>query len=195
MGVAVASPQVSVRERILNAAYQLFSERGVGAVGIDAIVAASGCAKSSLYNNFESKEELVIAFLEDREQVWTREWLETSVRRKASTPDGRLLAIFEVFDEWFRREDFEGCSFVNILLESAKGSPIRRAAARHLANIREIVRGFAEEAKLVEPEQFALAWHALMKGSIVTAGEGQQDAALAARRAGRLVLEGWARSF
>lgn len=192
---ATATLRMTVRERILAAAYRLFSERGVGAVGIDAIVAESGCAKSSLYNNFESKEELVLAFLEDREQAWTREWLETSVKRESASPEGRLLAIFDLFDPWFRQDDFEGCAFVNILLESEKGSPVREAAARHLANIRAIVQGFAEEAHLVNPDQFADAWHMLMKGSIVAAGEGNRDAAREARRAGRLVLESWARRW
>ncbi len=187
--------QPSVRERILAAAYKLFAERGIGATGIDAIVAESGCAKSSLYNNFESKEELALAFLQEREQVWTQGWLETAVRRRATTPDGRLLAIFDTFDEWFRRDDFEGCSFVNVLLESPKNSIVRAAAADHLANIRDMVQGFAEQAKLVKPEVFASAWHMLMKGSIVSAGEGNREAAVEARRAGQLLIDGWARSW
>lgn len=187
--------QPSVRDRILAAAYKLFSERGIGATGIDAIVAESGCAKSSLYNNFDSKEELALAFLQEREQVWTRDWLEKSVHARASTAEGRLLAIFDVFDEWFREDDFEGCSFVNVLLESPRNSIVRAAAADHLANIREIVHGFAEQAKLVKPTTFANTWHMLMKGSIVSRGEGNREAAVEARRAGHLLLESWARSW
>lgn len=187
--------QPSVRERILAAACKLFSERGIGATGIDAIVAESGCAKSSLYNNFDSKEELALAFLQEREQTWTRNWLEQSVRARATTAEGRLLAIFDLFDEWFRDEEFEGCSFVNVLLESQRNSIVRAAASDHLANIREIVRGFAEQAKLVKPETFANTWHMLMKGSIVSRGEGNLEAAIEARRAGSLLLESWARSW
>ena len=53
----------------------------------------------------------MLAFLERREQVWTRRWLEEEVQRRAGDPAARLLVIFDVFDEWFRRSDFEGCWF------------------------------------------------------------------------------------
>jgi hypothetical protein len=104
-----------------------------------------------------------------------------------------LLAIFDVFDGWFRKKSFEGCSFINMLLETKPGSPIRQAAAIHLAKIRVIVRSFAEEANLHQPEKFARAWHMLMKGSIVSAGEGNRDAAREAKSAARLLLDGWKR--
>lgn len=181
------------RERLLKAAYDLFAANGVNRVGIDTILEEADCAKASLYDNFGSKVDLAIAFLDRREQVWTRDWLESEVRRRASDSEGRLLAIFDVFNGWFRKRGFEGCSFINVLLESAPGSPIRAAAAAHLAKIRAIVSDFAKEAGLREPEKFAQAWHMLMKGSIVTAGEGNRDAALDAKRAAKLILQGWPR--
>lgn len=181
------------RERLLEAAYRLFATQGVGGVGVDTIVAESGCAKSSLYNNFQSKQELALAFLDRRELVWTRNWLEAEVRRRTEDPEERLLAIFDVFDSWFRSADFEGCSFVNVLLESEPQSTVRKASADHLAKIRAIVREFADEAGLADPEEFAQAWHMLMKGSIVAAGEGNREAARHAKRAARLVLNGWER--
>ena len=180
------------RERLLDAAYQLFAAKGVNSVGIDEIIERSGCAKASLYNNFESKVELVIAFLDRREQVWTRDWLESEVKRRTSDPQQRLLAVFDVFDGWFRTKDFEGCSFINVLLEAPADTPVRAAAAAHLANVRAIVRGLAKEAALREPEKFAQVWHMLMKGSIVAACEGNRKPALDAKRAARLVLDGWA---
>jgi AcrR family transcriptional regulator len=185
--------EVRPRERLIEAAYHLFSKDGVSQVGIDTILAKSGCAKASLYANFRTKVELAVAFLDRREDVWTRGWLEAEIRRRASSPEARLLAIFDVFDGWFRKKSFEGCSFINVLLESKAGSPIRRAAAIHLANIRAIVRSLAEEAKLREPERFAQAWHMLMKGSIVSAGEGNRNAARDARYAAQLILQSWKR--
>jgi hypothetical protein len=125
--------------------------------------------------------------------MWTRGWLESEVRRRARSPEARLLAIFDVFDGWFRKKSFEGCSFINVLLETKPGSPVRQAAAIHLAKIRAIVRSFAEEANLREPEQFSQVWHMLMKGSIVSAGEGNRNAAREAKCAARLILDGWKR--
>jgi AcrR family transcriptional regulator len=189
----VTKDSVKPRERLLGAAYDLFASNGISKVGIDTILARSGCAKASLYGNFGSKADLAIAFLDRREAVWTRGWLEAEIRRRASTPDGRLLAIFDVFDGWFRKRTFEGCSFINVLVESNIESPVRRAAAIHLAKIRAIIHGLAKEARLSDPEKFAQAWHMLMKGSIVSAAEGNKNAARDAKRAARLVLEGWAR--
>jgi AcrR family transcriptional regulator len=181
------------RERLLDAAYDLFATNGVSQVGVDTILAESGCAKASLYSNFGSKVELAIAFLDKREAVWTRGWLEAEVKRRTPDPDERLLAIFDVFDGWFRKKTFEGCSFINVLLESKVDSPVRQAAAVHLSRIRAIVRGLAEDAGLREPEMFAQVWHMLMKGSIVAACEGNRNAAREAKCAARLVLGGWKR--
>jgi AcrR family transcriptional regulator len=192
--VNIRHREAGPRERLINAAYDLFSRDGISQVGIDTILAKSGCAKASLYGNFKTKVDLAIAFLDRREAVWTRGWLECEIKRRARTPEGRLLAIFDVFDGWFHKKSFEGCSFINVLLESKAGSPVRHAAAIHLAKIRAIVRAMAEEAGLQEPEKFAQAWHMLMKGSIVSAGEGNRDAARQAKIAARLVLDGWKRS-
>jgi len=181
------------RERLVEAAYDLFATKGVNRVGIDTILEQSDVAKASLYSNFRSKVDLAIAFLDRRERVWTRDWLEAEIRKRATEPEARLLAIFDVFDAWFRKKTFEGCSFINVLLESDPGSPVRAAAAAHLAKIRAIVQDLAQEAGLRDAGKFAQAWHMLMKGSIVSAGEGYRDAALDAKRAAKLILDGWPR--
>ena len=170
------------RERILEAAYELFSKRGIHAVGTEEILERADVARATLYRHFGSKEELVLAFLQRREQRWTREFVEAEARRRGSTPRERLLAIFDVFDEWFHRTDFEGCSFINVLLETADRSlPVGKASAEHLEYIRSIVRTLAEEAGVPDGGSFARSWHILMKGSIVTAGEGDVLAAQRAR--------------
>src|SRR4051812_2071328 len=84
----------AARERILSAAYELFSQHGIRAVGIDAIVARSGVARMTLYRHFGSKQELVLAWLERRDERWTRTWLQAEVRARATDPAERLLAIF-----------------------------------------------------------------------------------------------------
>jgi AcrR family transcriptional regulator len=177
------------RERILAAAYELFSQQGIRAVGIDAVIARSGVARMTLYRHFESKDDLVLAFLERREQLWTKDWLEAEVERRTADPQERLLVIFDVFDEWFRRDDFEGCSFINVLLEiSDTDSPLHSASATYLARIRSFLERLAADAGAPDPEDFARKWHILMKGSIVAAGEGDRDAARRARGVGALLL-------
>jgi AcrR family transcriptional regulator len=180
----------NARQRILDAAYDLFARHGVRGVGVDEVIAHAAVAKATLYRHFPSKDDLVLAFLEQRERLWTRQWLETEARRRGSTAEERLLAIFDVFDGWFRRDDFEGCAFINTLLEIAdRGDPLGEASAVHLANIRAIVSALAEEAGLRDPPGFAHSWHILMKGSIVAAAEGDQDAAIRAKAMGRALID------
>jgi AcrR family transcriptional regulator len=180
----------SARERILETAYELFSHRGVHDVGVDELVERAGVAKATLYKHFSSKDELVLAFLEQREQIWTYGWVEREARRRGATPENQLLAIFDLFDEWFHGDDFEGCSFVNVLLEFGDlDHPVGRASAGYLENIRSVVRNLALEAGLRDPDTFALSWHILMKGSIVQAAEGDRDAAKRAQALGRLLIE------
>jgi AcrR family transcriptional regulator len=178
---------VDARERILEAAYALFSRNGIRAVGIDAIIERSGVARMTLYRHFGSKDALVLAFLERREERWTKAWLHGEIQRRADSPADQLLAIFDVFDEWFQRDDFEGCSFVNVLLEMSDGE-LHRASAEYLANIRAIVRELAASAGAKDPEGVAHKVHILMKGSIVAAGEGDRRAARRAQEVAALVL-------
>ena len=101
----------------------------------------------------------------------------------------RLLAIFDVFDRWFRRPDFEGCSFINVLLEfGEREHPVRAASVRHLQTIRAFLKRLAQEADVKDPEAFARQWHILMKGCIVAAGEGDRNAARRAQELGALLL-------
>jgi AcrR family transcriptional regulator len=179
----------AARERILATAYELFSRRGIRAVGVDEVIERAGVAKATLYRHFPSKDDLVMAFLERREERWTLAWVEAEAKRRGTTPEDQLLAIFELFDEWFHREDFEACSFINVLLEMGPEHRVGRASVRHLASIRSIVGHLAEEAGFRDPASFAHSWHILMKGSIVAAAEGDTEAAKRARSMARLLIE------
>jgi len=179
----------SGRDRILDAAYDLFSRSGVRAIGVDTITAKADVAKMTLYRNFASKNDLALAFLALREERWTVGWLQTEVQQRAASPAAQLLAIFDVFSEWFGRDDFEGCAFVTSLLEfEVPSDPVRRACIVHLANIRSFLSGLATAAGIDDAERFAGQWHLLMKGSIIAAHEGDRDAAMKARELGELLL-------
>jgi AcrR family transcriptional regulator len=177
------------RTRILDAAYELFSRRGIQAVGVDAIIERSGVARQTLYRHFGSKRELVLAFLEQRDEIWTRNWLHAEIQRRADSPADQLIAIFDVFDEWFHTPDFEGCAFINVMLEHAgNDDPVRRASTSYLAAIRSILEDLARRAGIKDAEAFARKWHILMKGSIVAAGEGDREAARRGQEIARLLL-------
>jgi AcrR family transcriptional regulator len=177
------------RERLLTAAYELFSRQGVQAVGVDAIIERSGVARQTMYRHFGSKQELVLAFMQRREELWTRGWLQTEIGLRAQGPREQLLAIFDVFDEWFRSPGFEGCSFINVMLEHPdENHPLHLAAADCLASIRGFLEGLARQAGIAEADEFARQCHILMKGSIVSAQEGDRDAAVRAKKVAALLL-------
>jgi AcrR family transcriptional regulator len=185
----VEGASASGRERILETAYELFSRYGTRAVGVDHIIAESGVAKMTLYRNFASKDELILAFLERRRERWTRAWLQATVETQATDPAERLLAIFDVFGEWFLREDFEGCSFINVMLEvEDREHPVRQASVQQVSEIRDFIIALAEEVGIKDADHFARQWHILMKRCIVAAAEGDVQAAARAREVGSLLL-------
>ncbi len=185
----VAGPRSQARRRILDSAYDLFSTRGIRAVGIDEIVERAEVAKATLYRHFRTKDELVLSFLEQREELWTKEFVEAEARRRGATPEERLFAIFDVFDEWFHGERFEACSFINTLLEMGPEHVVGRASIVYLDNIRTLVAEWAEEAGLRDTQSFSNSWQILMQGSIIAAAEGDLGAAQRAKAMARLVIE------
>ena len=187
--MAGKSTAVGARERILATAYDLFAQRGIRDVGIDEVIARAGVAKATLYKYFRTKDDLVLAFLERRERLWTYGFVDEESRRRGGTAEQQLLAIFDVFDEWFASENFDACSFINVLLEMGAAHPAGRASISYLDNMRSLVRARAERAGLRDPVEFARCWHLLMKGSIISAAEGDQHAARRAQAMARTLID------
>jgi AcrR family transcriptional regulator len=181
------------RQKILEAAYALFTAQGVNLVGVDTISARSGVAKMTLYHHFQAKENLVLAYLDLRAKRWTVGWLKAGVTARGATPNARLLAIFDLFQEWFASDGFEGCPFLRIICESDVGSAVHKATAAKLGQIESFVAQLARSAGLPDPNGLAGAWMMLMEGAIMSARAGQKDAALKAKEAAALLLEAWSR--
>ncbi len=189
-GLDVATPAAPARERILSAAYELFSRRGIRAVGTDEVIERAGVAKATLYRHFATKNDLVLAVLERREQLWTHGLIEAQSQLRGSTPEEQLLAIFDVLHDWFQsRDGYEGCSFINVLLELGADHPAGRASIGHIDNVRDIVRQRAVAAGLHDVEDFAWSWHILMKGAIILAAVGDPDAAHRAQKMALALIE------
>lgn len=185
-----AVPPVPARERILAAAYALFSRRGIRAVGTDEVIERAGVAKATLYRHFATKNALVLAVLERREQLWTHGLIEAHSELLGTTPEERLLAIFDVLHDWFQNRDgYEGCSFINVLLELGPDHPAGQASIAHIDRVRDIVRRRAVAAGLRDVEDFASSWHILMKGAIVLAAVGDLQAAQRAQVMARSLIE------
>jgi len=179
----------SARERIEHAAYELFSRHGIRAIGVNTLAERAGVAKMTLYKHYPSKDALALAFLRRREELWTRSWLQREVEHRARTPRAKLLAVFDAFDRWFQRADYEACSFAKALLEHGeRGHPVRDAAVRHIETLREFLGELAKAAQVRHPDDLARQWLMLMMGCILAAYAGDLRAARRARKVGAALL-------
>jgi AcrR family transcriptional regulator len=185
-----SGPVPSARERIIGAAYELFTHRGVRAVSMDEVIEGAGVAKATLYRHFRTKNDLVLEVLARREQLWTYELVEAGSRRRGDTPEEQLLAIFDVLNDWYHeRDDHDGCSFIRVLLEMGPAHPAGAASIKHHANFRAIVRRRAEAAGLLDVDNFARCFSILGMGAMIAATEGDVEAAHRAQEMARLLIE------
>lgn len=180
----------TARERIVTTSYDLFTRRGIGDVGVDEVVAKAGVAKATLYRHFPSKDDLVLAFLERRAQVWTGEVIDRAPARATDDPQAQLVALFDVLDEWFhRRSDYEACSFIKVLFEVGVDGRIGQACIAHLDAIRDVLRARAARAGLRDPDGLAWSLNILIKGAVVCAAEGDVDSARRAKPLAQFLVE------
>lgn len=181
----------SARERILDAAYELFSRHGLRAVGVDLIIRESSVARKTFYRHFPSKADLILAFLDLRGQRWTHDWLQAEIGSLGDTPRERTLAAFDVLDVWFHSEDFESCALIAALFEVRdRSDPVHQRAAQQLEGVRRlIVDTLEQEGRARERESLAYQLQILMMGAIVSATRGDLLAARRAREIADLVLD------
>lgn len=106
------------RERILRAAHDLFYRDGVRATGVDRVIAEAGVAKVTFYRQFASKDDLILAFLDDRHERWMA-WFTSSLERYGGT----LAAIVPAVAEWFSNSGYRGCAFLNSVAELGSALP------------------------------------------------------------------------
>jgi AcrR family transcriptional regulator len=139
-------------------------------------------AKATFYAHFASKDELDLAFLERCHQVFTVEQIIVQSRSRADNPSAQVIAIFDVLDEWFHQGDFHACSFMTVMLEMGAAHPLGKASIGYLAQVREFIATLAAEADFPDPDGFARSCHILTKGSIISAVEGDLEAAARAKR-------------
>lgn len=161
---AVSTP----RDRLIDAATRLFCKNGINATGIDAIVDAAGTAKTTLYKNFKSKNDLIDAVLEAEGKVW-RGWFLMAIDR-AGTPRDKLDSIFPVLKKWFGEDGYYGCVFINAVGEHAKDETrLRDIAVRHKSIVINYIAELAHAAGAARSEFLAHQIGLLMDGAIVAA--------------------------
>lgn len=177
------------KDHLVETALGLFYKNGFHATGIDTILAEAGVAKMTLYKYFKGKDELILAALELRDRRWM-EWFGEELKERGKTPQQRLLAIFDVLGDWFARDEFRGCMFINAASEyCGLDRRIGDLAARHKRLVRDEIRGLAMEAGVKHSAALADQLALLVEGAIVMAlMQGSPDWASTARDAARTLI-------
>ncbi|QER90303.1 TetR/AcrR family transcriptional regulator [Streptomyces tendae] len=176
------------RERLLQAADELFYGEGVQVVGIDRVIERAGVAKASLYNTFGSKEGLVCAYLDARHER-SRDRITRTLTRFRS-PRERLLGVFDAQGEAFTDPTYNGCAFVRATAEAPEDSSVRHAAERYRTWILELFTELADAAGFAEPEELARRLRLLYDGAEQAARmDRDPSAATSARHAAAAVLD------
>ena len=144
-GDPASGRRLPARDRLLDAAAECFYNHGVNGTGIDMITSAAGVAKMTLYNNFASKDDVVLAYLERRHG----EWLELYRRRLAS--GGGRDGVGAVFDAYIEHAEkpyaggFRGCGLLNVAAELPAGAPGRLLVRQHKEQVEALLTGHLAE--------------------------------------------------
>ncbi len=157
------------RAHLMATAQRLFYCDGYRIVGIDRLLAEAGVAKMTLYHHFPSKDDLIVAVVEQQDAT-VRASLETAIAAAGSSPHRRLLAVFDWLAAWFRTEDFKGCGFMRAVSEFPDPDhPVHRAAWRHKQAVNARLRDLATAAGARHPAELADALSLLIDGAILAA--------------------------
>ncbi|ALS59149.1 TetR/AcrR family transcriptional regulator [Pandoraea norimbergensis] len=159
------TPAPLAQQYLLNAAVELFHTEGVRAVGVDAVVKRAGVNKMCLYRQFASKDELILAYL-DEMQTCSLQRIDESIARRPGEPGKQLLQIFVDLAERASHPGYRGCPFVNVAAEFPDPEhPARKSVVNYKA---EVVRRFTElatAAGLQEPAPLVDALSLVLEGA------------------------------
>ncbi|MBW3603633.1 MAG: TetR/AcrR family transcriptional regulator [Actinobacteria bacterium] len=166
---------VSAVQRAAGRLGELFYGAGIPAVGVDTLVERTDVSKMTLYNNFGSKDELVAAYLRDRDER-RRAWLLDELERCDGTATDRLLAVFDACDVWMRREAVRGCAFINAFAELPDPDhPARQVVAAQKQWIRELFARLALDAGASDPRALGERLLVLEEGATVAGAVSNVD--------------------
>jgi AcrR family transcriptional regulator len=178
----------TAKQRLLEAADDLFYNEGIHTVGIDRVIARAGVAKGSLYYSFTGKDDLVRDYLTHRHGRWAERV--TAGIEAHTDPRARILAVYDVLGSLFAQPDYHGCAFMNATAEATPDSVEAHAATTFRAWVHGLFRNLATDTGADDPKQLAQTLVLLYDGAVTTAQmDKAPEAAHTARRTAELILD------
>jgi AcrR family transcriptional regulator len=180
----------TTRQRLIDAAVRRFYRDGFRSVGIDQILTDVGISKTAFYKHFESKEDLMLAALDDHNRSMQETFRALVHERGGPTALGQLHALLDVVEHIVESDDYQGCIFVNVAMEfPLPHEPAHVAAAQSKQAIEDIVHSIALEAGASDPRSLARELCLIMEGAYVTRHvTGNTQTVEIARRVAQLVI-------
>jgi AcrR family transcriptional regulator len=176
------------RDRILETAFRLFYARGIRAVGVDLIIAESGVAKATFYKHFPAKDELVLAYLDKVDEIWTGQ-LHAAAEAAGAEPAEQLVGLFDALATACRRDGYRGCAFINAAAEAVPGTPVHERTVAHKQAVLAWVRALAAQAGAADPDALARSLTLLLDGGLSDGAlAADPSAAAAAKDTARLLV-------
>jgi AcrR family transcriptional regulator len=178
----------TAKQRILEAADDLFYNEGIHTVGIDRVIAHAGVAKGSLYYSFTGKDDLINEYLTHRHGMWAERV--TAGIGDHTDPRERILAVYDVLGTLFVQPDYRGCAFMNATAEAAPDSVEALAGSAFRAWVHKLFLDLATDTGTADPERLADALVLLYDGAVATAQmDKTSKPARTARRTAELILD------
>lgn len=160
--------EVTPKEKLFQTAARLFYQHGYRAMGVDTIAAESGIGKMTLYRHYPSKDDLIIAYLKDHNEIFWNNF--ERLTKDAPTPRKKLLAFFEGLQNYVKTPACHGCPFINVATEyPERDYPGHQIALEHKQSVRAKFRQLGKEAGARNPEVLADQLFLLMDGAYVAA--------------------------
>lgn len=185
----VHADEADTAARVLATASRLFYSHGVRAVGIEWIVAESGVAKTSLYRHYQTKDDLIAAFLEREDREFWMQW-DAVVKAVAGDPLRELMALLDWIGERVARDGYRGCPQINVAAEfSDPDHPARRIRAYHKGVMFERLKVIASRIGVRRPDDVAHQIALLLDGAFASDGRlARAGAARVLRSAARALI-------
>ena len=160
--------KVAPKEKLFQTAAHLFYQHGYRAIGVDTIAAESGIGKMTLYRHYPSKDDLIVAYLQNSNEVFWENFEQITV--EFSDPREKLLAFFESLQTYVTTPACYGCPFLNVATEYPDPDhPGHQVAIAHKQSVRARFRQLATEAGAPKPEVLADQLFLLMDGAYMAA--------------------------
>jgi AcrR family transcriptional regulator len=160
--------EVAPKDKVFQTAAQLFYQYGYRAIGVDTLAAESGIGKMTLYRHYPSKDDLIVAYLKDSNDLFWNNFEE--ITKDAVTPRDKLLAFFEALQEYVNTPACYGCPFLNVATEYPETDyPGHQTALEHKQSVRAKFRELAKEAGALDPGVLSDQLFLLMDGAYMAA--------------------------